>query len=151
MRKPIRVLVVDDFKIWREWLRSKLVDCDRFHIVEEASNGNEALTKARQLSPDLIVLDIGMPGLSGIETASLLRAHVPNAKIIFLSQNDDFDLVRTVLNDGASGYVLKAEAENDLLPSIQAVLEGGIFSSKRLGTKTRPEEVPGGPPNRENA
>lgn len=151
MAKAIRVLVVDDYKIWREWLRSKLGDSDRFHIVEEASDGNEALTKARQLSPDLVVLDIGMPGLSGIETASLLRAQVPNAKIIFLSQNDDFDVVRTLLNDGASGYVLKAEAENDLLPSIQAALEGGIFSSKRLGAETRPEEVQGRAPNIENA
>src|SRR5262249_43109853 len=122
----------------------------RFHVVEEASDGTEALTKARQLRPDLIVLDISMPGLSGIETASLLRAHVPNAKIIFLSQNDDFDLIRTVLNDGASGYVLKAEAENDLLPSIQAALEGGIFSSKRFATETKPEEVQGSLPNSKN-
>lgn len=130
MASAIRVLVVDDHKPWRRWLRSKLGESPRFHIVEEAGDGHEALEKAQQLSPDLVLLDIGMPGLSGIETASLLRAHVPNAKIIFLSQTDDSELVRTALSDGASGFVLKAEAENDLLPSIKAVFEGVIFSSK---------------------
>lgn len=129
----IRVLVIDDSKPWREWLRSKLDGSDRFQIVEEAGDGQEALRKAAKLSFDLVLLDVAMPGLSGIETASLLRGYAPHAKIIFLSQTDDCDLVRAALNDGASGFVLKAEAENDLLPSIQAVLEGGIFSSKIFG------------------
>lgn len=67
-----------------------------------------------------MLLDVGMPGRNGIETASLLRKIVPTAKIIFLSQNDDPDLIRAALNDGANGYVLKAEAENRLLPAIKA-------------------------------
>lgn len=133
MKKPIRLLVVDDYGPWREWLRSKLCDSDRFQIVEEADDGYDALAKARNLNPDLVLLDIGMPGLSGIETASLLRDAVPKVKIIFLSQDDDSDLVWTALHDGASGYVLKTEAESDLLPSIKAVFGGEVFCSERVG------------------
>lgn len=133
MEIPARVLIVDDNKSWREWLRSKLRDSDHFQVLDEAGDGYEALAKAQKLNPDLVLLDISMPGLDGIETASLLRAVVPKAKIIFLSQHDDPVIVENVLNDGARGYVLKAEAEGDLLPSINAVLRGEVFSSKRLG------------------
>lgn len=132
MGKAIRVLVVDDYEPWRVWLRSKLRDSGRFQLVGEAANGHDALAKAHSVSPDLVLLDIAMPGLNGIKTAFLLRNTVPNAKIIFLSHTNDSDLARVVLNNGASGYVLKAEAEHDLLPSIKAVFEGQIFSSKLL-------------------
>lgn len=130
METPIRLLVVDDYKPWREWLRSKLCDVNRFQIVEEADDGYEALAKAHNLNPDLVLLDISMPGLNGIETASLLREAVPSAKIVFLSQNNDSELVRAALHDEASGYVLKTEAESDLLPSIKAVFEGERFCSR---------------------
>lgn len=130
MDKPIRLLVVDDYKPWREWLRSKLCDSDRFQIVEEADDGYDALAKAYNLNPDLVLLDISMPGLNGIETASLLREAVPCAKIVFLSQNNDSELVRAALHDGGNGYVLKTEAESDLLPSIKAVFEGEGFCSR---------------------
>jgi len=129
--KPIRLLVVDDYKPWREWLRSKLGDSNRFQIVE-ADDGYDALAKAHNLDPDLVLLDISMPGLNGIETASLLREAVPRAKIVFLSQNNDSEVVRAALHDGGSGYVLKTEAERDLLPSIEAVFEGESFCSKLI-------------------
>lgn len=130
MQKPIRLLVVDDYKPWREWLRTKLGDSDHFEIVEEADDGYEALAKAHNVNPDLVLLDIGMPGLNGIERASLLRDAVPGARIVYLSQDDDSVLVRAALHDGVSGYVLKTEAESDLLPSIKAVFEGEGFCSK---------------------
>ena len=130
MLKPIRLLVVDDYKPWREWLRAKLGDVKRFQIVEEADDGYEALAKAHNLNPDLVLLDISMPGLNGIETASLLREAVPSAKIIFLSQNNDSELVTAALHEGPRGYVLKTKAESDLLPSIKAVCEGESFCSK---------------------
>lgn len=133
MDRPIRLLVVDDYKPWREWLRSKLGDAESFQIVEEAGDGYDAVAKAPRLNPDLVLLDIGMPGLSGIETAALLRDAVPYVKIIFLSQNDDSDLVGAALHDGARGYVLKTQAETDLLPSIKAVFEGQVFCSKPIG------------------
>jgi len=126
VEKPIRVLVVDDHRLWRAWVRSMLGDSDGFRIVEEAGDGYEALAKAHNLNPDLVLLDIGMPGLSGLETAPLLREAVPDAKIVFLSQNDDPDIMRAALNDGASGYVLKAEAENGLFPSIKAAFSAKV-------------------------
>jgi DNA-binding NarL/FixJ family response regulator len=128
----IRVLIVDDCKTWREWLRSKLGDSDRFRIVEEAGDGIEALEKARTMKPELVLLDIGLPGLSGIETLPLLRAAIPDARIIFLSQNGDHDVVRSALKDGAHGYVLKMRAESDLLPALEAAFEGEIFRSKSI-------------------
>ena len=120
MENFIRVLIVDDHEPWRQWLRSKLGDTGGIHIAEEAGDGIDALAKARDVNPHLVLLDVGMPGLSGFETAPLLRKILHHAKIIFLSQEDDPDLVRAALDDGASGYVLKAEAERKLLPAIQA-------------------------------
>lgn len=132
MGQRIRVLIVDDCKTWRECLRSKLGDSDRFRIVEEAGDGIEALEKARTMKPELVLLDIGLPGLSGIETLPLLRAAIPDARIIFLSQNGDDDVVRSALKDGAHGYVLKMRAESDLLPALEAAFEGEIFRSKSI-------------------
>lgn len=125
------MLIVDDHRpIW-EWVRSKLCSSARFEIVAEAGDGYETVAKA--LNPDVVLLDIGMPGLNGIETATLLRSVVPHAKIIFLPQNADPNVIRTALHDGAKGFVLKCKAESDLLPAIHTVLLGETFSRDVLG------------------
>lgn len=133
MEKPVRMLIADDQRPIREWVRSKLCSSARFEIVAEAGDGYETVAKAEALNPDVVLLDIGMPGLNGIETATLLRSVVPQAKIIFLSQNADPDVIRKALNDGARGFVLKCKAESDLLPAIHTVLLGETFSSDVLG------------------
>jgi DNA-binding NarL/FixJ family response regulator len=132
MQQPVRVLVVDDHRPLREWVRSKLETSERFQIVEEAGDGCEAVAKAQRLNPDLVLLDIGLPDQSGIETATLLRQVIPQVTILFLSQNSDPDVIRAALNDGANGFVLKSEADGELLPAIEAVLRGETFSSKQL-------------------
>jgi len=127
-----RILLVDDFAEWRCAIRSKLETHARFKIVAEASNGLEAVRKAQQLKPDLVFMDVGLPILNGIEAASRIRETVPRAKILFLSQNNDRNLVNMVLNDGATGYVLKTDVGRELLPAADAVLRGEKFVSSQL-------------------
>jgi DNA-binding NarL/FixJ family response regulator len=128
----IRVLVVDDFENWRRQVRSLLQARPAWQVIAEASDGSEAVQKAEELKPDLIVLDVGLPNLSGIEAARQIRERSPNSEIIFLSQNSDVDVVRAALDTGALGYVLKTAAGRELLPAMDAVLRGEQFVSSSL-------------------
>jgi len=95
--------------------------------VTEASDGLEAVTKAAELQPDLVLLDIGMPNLDGIKAAAQIRSVAPEAKILFVSGNTDPDIVQSALSDGARGYVSKSEMGRELLPALEAVLSGKRF------------------------
>lgn len=132
MMGATRLLIVDDHPAMRDWVRSKLHNSDHLEVVEEAADGHEAVAKAQTVNPDLVLLDIGMPGLNGMETAALLRQLLPRTKIIFLSQNSDPDVIAAALSDGVNGFVSKCKAERELIPAIQAVLRGEIFSSNVL-------------------
>ena len=142
----IRILVVDDFENWRRQVHSLLQARPTWQIIAEASDGPEAVQKAEELKPDLIVLDVGLPNLSGIEAARLIRQRSPNSKIIFLSQNSDLDAVRAALGTGALGYVRKTDAGRELLPAMDAVLRGKQFVSSSLKdyqfTDTSGEKAP---------
>ena len=109
-----------------------LMQGDDCTVVGEAADGLDAVQKAEELQPDVILLDIGLPLLNGMEAASQIRDIAPNAKVVFLTQNNDPDVVRSALSDGAAGYVLKMDAGRDLLPAVEAVLRGEIFLSNRL-------------------
>ena len=128
----IRILVVDDFKDWRRQIHSLLQARPTWQVIAEASDGSEGVQKAEDLKPDLIVLDVGLPNLSGIEAARQIRQRSPNSEIIFLSQNSDLDVVRAALSTGALGYVHKIDAGGELLPAMDAVLEGKQFVSSSL-------------------
>jgi DNA-binding NarL/FixJ family response regulator len=128
----IRILVVDDFTHWKRQVRSLLQARPECHVIAEASDGSEAIQKAKELKPDLIVLDIGLPNLNGIEAARGIRQVSPNTKIVFLSQNSDLNIVRAALGTGASAYVLKTGAGRELLPAIDAVLRDEQFVSSSL-------------------
>jgi DNA-binding NarL/FixJ family response regulator len=128
----IRILIVDDFDDWRRQLHSLLKAQPTWQIIAEASNGSEAVQKAEDLKPDLILLDIGLPKLNGIEAARQIRQRSPSSKIIFLSQNSDLDIVRAAFDTGASGYVRKIDAGRELLPAVDAVLGGKQFVSSGL-------------------
>jgi len=106
----IRVLVVDDFENWRRQVRLVVQVRPAWQVVAEASDGSEAVQKAEELKPELILLDIGLPKLNGIETSRRIRQRSPSSKIIFLSQNSDLDVVRAALGTGALGYVRKTDA-----------------------------------------
>jgi len=101
-------------------------------VVCEASNGLEAVEKARQLKANLILLDIGLPKLNGIEAARRILAFAPQAKIIFISENRDPDIVQEALNTGARGYVLKSRAASELVQAIEVVTADGTFVSDHL-------------------
>ena len=128
----IRVLVVDDFEDWRRQVRLLFQARPQWQIIAEVSDGSETVQKAEDLKPDLIVLDIGLPKLSGIEAARQIRQLSPSSKIVFLSLNNDLELVRAALSTGALGYVLKTDARSELLPAVDAVLRGKQFVSSSL-------------------
>jgi DNA-binding NarL/FixJ family response regulator len=128
----IRILVVDDFEPWRRFVASALQKHSHLQIVFEASDGLQAVRKAEELQPDLILLDIGLPTLNGIEAARRIRSLAPNAKILFLSENDSSDIAEAALNTGAKGYVIKSDAGRELLTAIWAVLGGKQFVSARF-------------------
>jgi DNA-binding NarL/FixJ family response regulator len=126
---PIRILIVDDFEGWRRQVRLLFQARPQWQIIAEVSDGPEAVQKAADLKPDLIVLDIGLPKLNGIEAARRIRHLSPSSTIVFLSQNNDPDVVRAALSTGALGYVHKTDIRSDLLPAIEAVLQGTQFVS----------------------
>jgi DNA-binding NarL/FixJ family response regulator len=126
---PVRILVVDDFESWRRFICSILEKDSELKVICEASDGLEAVQKAEELKPDLIVLDIGLPSLNGIEAARRIREIAPATKILFLSQEPSADVVRGAFSLGALGYVVKAHAGSALLPAVDAVLRGRQFVS----------------------
>jgi DNA-binding NarL/FixJ family response regulator len=129
---PIRILVTDDFEDWRRQVHSLLQARPAWQVIAEASDGSETVQKAADLKPDLIVLDIGLPKLNGIEAARRIRQLSPSSKIIFLSQVNDREVVQTGLSTGALGYVHKTHVRSDLLPAIEAVLQGREFVSSSI-------------------
>jgi len=128
----IRVLIADDFEAWRRQARSLFQARPEWQVMAEAVDGPEVIQKAEELKPDLIVLDISLPKLNGIEAARRIRRVSPNTKIVFLSQNNDLDVVRAALDTGAQGYVVKTDAQRELLPAVDAVLRGKQFVSSGI-------------------
>ena len=135
----VRVLVVDDFGALRGYVCATLRKNSRLQVVGEASDGLAAVRKAEELQPDLIVLDLGLPRLNGIEVARQIRKLVPESKILFLSSESSADVVREAFSSGARGYVLKNRAETELLVAVEAVLEGKQFISTGLQIKSSPD------------
>jgi CheY-like chemotaxis protein len=131
----IRILAVDDFKDWLRQVRLLLQPRPESQVIAEASDGLEAVQKAEDLKPDLILLDIGLPKLNGIEAARRIRQRSPSSKIVFLSQNNDLAVIRAALGTGALGYVRKTDARRELLLALDAVLRGEQFISSSNGHK----------------
>jgi len=125
----VRILVVDDYDVFRQFVVEVLVKRPELQVVGEASDGLEALQKAVELRPDLILLDIGLPSLNGIEVARQIRSLVPESKIIFLTQESSSDLMQEALSLGARGYVTKNMVLTDLFAAVETVLLGRTFVS----------------------
>ena len=118
----MHILLADDFAPWRSQLRSFLQCETEWKIIFEACDGLEAVQKTVELHPDVVLMDIQMPGLNGIEATKRIRQLSPDSKIIILTQNTDDDLMAAALQAGASAYVVKSETTAHLIPAIQAAL-----------------------------
>jgi len=129
----VRVLIADDFDLWKGFVIARLQERSDLQIVGFAADGLQAVQKAEELQPDLILLDMMLPRLNGIEAARQIRKVAPQAKILFVSSESDLELVRLALRvGGGSGYVSKMEAAAGLLAGVEAVLRGERFVSPGL-------------------
>ena len=118
----VHILLADDFAPWRARVRSFLQRTTEWKIVFEACDGLEAVQKTAELHPEVVLLDLSMPRLNGIEAAKRIRQLSPDFKIVILTENPDEDLMAAALEAGASAYVLKSEMTTNLIPAVQAVL-----------------------------
>jgi DNA-binding NarL/FixJ family response regulator len=135
----VRVLVVEDHEQFQQFICSTLETSPELQVIGRVSDGLDAVQRAEELQPDLIVLDIGLPTLSGIEAARRIRKLSPQSKIIFLTQESSADVVREALNLGAKGYVLKINAGSELLAAVEAVRWGGEFVGRGLPGRSSTE------------
>jgi two-component system nitrate/nitrite response regulator NarL len=130
MTRTMRILIVDDFEPWRSFVASLLQKNPEWQIICEVSNGLEAVQKAKESQPDLIVLDIGLPKSNGIEAAPSIRRVAPESKILFLSANCSSEVAAAALNTGGNGYVVKSDGTSELLMAVETVLQGKRFVSR---------------------
>ncbi len=131
----INIFLADDHTMFRDGLKFILTINTDYVIVGEAANGKEAIDKIEQLHPDLVILDISMPEMTGIEVARQVRKYYPEIKIIILSRHDSEEYVNQVVKYGVHGYILKENASNDLHKAITEVMKGNLFLSSTIMTK----------------
>jgi DNA-binding NarL/FixJ family response regulator len=133
-RKPslhiARILVVEDFDAYRVFIASLLMVKRNARVIGEATGGLDAVERAQELTPDVILLDIGLPGLNGIEAARRILKLMPESKIVFLTQETSGEIMREALDLGACGYIVKSQAATDLLPALDAILQDNRFHDK---------------------
>jgi DNA-binding NarL/FixJ family response regulator len=141
----IRVLLVDDFSPFRDFLRTTIEQMPNFAVVGEAADGIEAVEKTQELAPDLILLDIGLPKLSGIEVARQIQQSSHQAKILMVTGICDWDTIEHSFLNGAGGYLLKADAAAELRPAVDLVLMGAQFLSSTAIRHILDECKHGGP------
>ncbi|MDP6799945.1 MAG: response regulator transcription factor [SAR202 cluster bacterium] len=123
----VRILIVDDHALFRQGLRALLETEGMAQVVGEATDGNEAVAKARELGPDVVIMDIGMPGMNGLEASRIITQQSPETKVIILTVYDSDNYFFEALDSGASGYVLKQAAFTDLQMALDAVRRDGVF------------------------
>jgi len=128
----LRVLIVEDYEPMRRYIASKVQGQPHLRIVGEVADGTDAVRKAEELQPDLILMDVGLPTIDGIEATRRIRMVSPKSKILFVTENRSLDIAEEALRSGGLGYVLKSDAGKDLLPAIDAVLRGKRFLSTGL-------------------
>jgi DNA-binding NarL/FixJ family response regulator len=123
------VIVVDDFEPFRKFIRTTLKARPDIQVIAEVSDGLEAVRKSEELQPDLIVLDIGLPTLNGVEAARRILKVSPHSRILVVSQESSLDVIEEAFNSGAMGYVVKTRVATDLLTAVEVVSQGRRFVS----------------------
>jgi len=132
---PFQVLLVDDHKILRDGIKAILRDVGDFDVVGEADNGTDAVQFCRKLNPDVILMDIGLQGLNGVEATIEILRHSPDAKVIILSMYDDEHSVVSAIRSGARAFVLKKASDGDLVDALRTVAKGGFYMSPQVSEK----------------
>jgi DNA-binding NarL/FixJ family response regulator len=130
---PVRILVVDDHDIVRQGVRFILRSRAEWEVCGEAENGIEALEKVAQLKPDVVVLDVSMPGKDGLTVAAELARKKPPCKTVVLTMHDSSEVASLIQKIGAQGYVVKAHAARDLVRAIETIVDGGVFFAVNPG------------------
>jgi len=132
----IRILLVDDHPIVRQGLKTLLEGRTGWEVIGEASDGAEAVEKAKELNPDVMVLDVTMPRMNGLEACRVLRRQAPQLEILFVTQHDSPQMMREAIDAGARGYVVKSNAARDLLAAVEAVSQHRVFTALNVREAT---------------
>jgi DNA-binding NarL/FixJ family response regulator len=130
-----RMLVVEDHKIMRDGIKALLERGGEFAVVAEAESGTDAIQLCKEAHPDLVLMDIGLPGLNGVETTSELLRHCPGTKVVILSMYDDEESVISSIRAGARAYVVKRASSGDLLEALRTVVRGGSYLSPQISER----------------
>ncbi len=149
--KKLRILLADDHRIVREGLRFLIDGQPDMHVVGEAANGREVLIKARDLKPDVVVMDLSMPELNGLQATERLRTDLPDIKIVALTANEDESYLRQLAKVGAAGYVLKRSAGDELIKAIGVVAKGGVYFEGPLASRALARQMTGSAPRTESS
>ena len=132
MRSALRILVVDDHELVRRGLRSILETHPNWVVAGEATTGREAIEKADTLKPEVVILDMSMPELNGLEATRGILKVLPNARILVLTQHDSEQLARSFLQVGVQGYLVKSDAARDLVPAVESLEQGRPFFTSKV-------------------
>jgi DNA-binding NarL/FixJ family response regulator len=132
---PFDVLLVDDHKIMRDGIKAILNRSSEFRVVGEAENGTDAVQFVRKFRPPLVLMDIGLPGLNGVETTAEILRHQPDCKVVILSMYDDEHSVVSAVRSGARAFILKRASDNDLLEALRMVAAGGMYLSPQVSDR----------------
>lgn len=124
---PIRILIADDHQILRAGLRSLLNAAPNFEVIGEATNGLEAIEATEKLQPDILLMDIAMPVMDGLEATRHISKRMPEVRILILTMHEDNAILKEIMNSGASGYIIKRAAESELVDAIYAVWRGMLY------------------------
>jgi DNA-binding NarL/FixJ family response regulator len=129
----VRILVADDHPVVRHGLRTLLGSCPEWEIIDEAEDGIQAVERAERLKPDVVVLDVSMPKMDGLEACRRIRKRLPKSEVLIVTQHDSAQMMREALSAGARGYVVKSDAARDLLAAVEAVSQHRFFSLRKSG------------------
>ncbi len=142
-KKKLRILLADDHRIVRDGLRLLIDSQHDMHVVGEAADGREALRLVRDLNPDVVVMDISMPRMNGLQATAGLKAELPQLKVVALTAHEDESYLSQLCKAGATGYVLKRSAGEELIRAITAVAKGELYFEPALASKALARQVSG--------